>query len=34
MNEFVYPIAAILGAMLVVVGIDAYIFFSEVVSRQ
>lgn len=34
MNEFVYPIAAILGAMLVVVGIDAYIFFSEVISRQ
>ena len=33
MNQFVYAIAAILGAMVVVVGIDAYIFFSEVASR-
>jgi hypothetical protein len=34
MNQFVYSIAAILGAMVVIVGIDAYIFFSEVSSRQ
>jgi hypothetical protein len=34
MKDFVYAIAAILGAILVVVGIDAYIFFSEVASRQ
>lgn len=34
MNEFVYAIAAILGAMLIVVGVDAYLFFTEVASRQ
>lgn len=34
MDEFVYAIAAILGAMLIVVGIDAYLFFTEVASRQ
>lgn len=34
MNEFIYAIAAILGAMVIVVGIDAYIFIHEVMSRQ
>jgi hypothetical protein len=34
MDEFVYAIAAILGAMLIVVGVDAYLFFTEVASRQ
>jgi hypothetical protein len=33
MKEFYYGIAAVLGAMLVVISIDAYIFFSEVASR-
>jgi hypothetical protein len=34
MKDFTYAIGAILGAILVVVGIDAYIFFREVASRQ
>lgn len=34
MNDFNYAITAILGAMLVVVSMDAYIFFTEVASRQ
>lgn len=34
MQDFTYAIAAILGAMLLVIGIDAYIFFSEVAARQ
>lgn len=34
MVDFNYAIAAILGAMLVVISMDAYIFFTEVVSRQ
>ena len=34
MDDFNYAIAAILGAMLVVISMDAYIFFTEVVSRQ
>jgi hypothetical protein len=34
MDDFNYAIAAILGAMLVVVSMDAYIFFTEVASRQ
>jgi hypothetical protein len=33
-NQFVYAIAAILGAMVVVVGIDAHIFFSKVFSQR
>jgi hypothetical protein len=34
MDGFVYAIGAILGAILVLVGIDAYIFICEVASRQ
>ena len=34
MDGFNYAIAALLGAMLVVVSMDAYIFFTEVISRQ
>lgn len=34
MVDFNYAIAAILGAMLVVISMDAYIFFTEVASRQ
>lgn len=34
MQGLPYAIAAILGAMLVTIGVDAYIFFSEVASRQ
>ena len=34
MGDFVYSILAILGAILVVVGIDAYVFIHEVISRQ
>jgi hypothetical protein len=34
MADFNYAIAAILGAMLVVISMDAYIFFTEVASRQ
>lgn len=34
MDDFNYAIAAILGAMLVVITMDAYIFFMEVASRQ
>jgi hypothetical protein len=34
MEDFNYAIAAILGAMLVVISIDAYVFFMEVASRQ
>lgn len=34
MNDFNYAITAILGAMLVVVSMDVYIFFTEVASRQ
>jgi hypothetical protein len=33
MRDFYYAIAALLGAMLVVIGLDAYIFFSEVAKR-
>jgi hypothetical protein len=34
MGGFVYSILAVLGAILIVVGIDAYIFIQEVASRQ
>ena len=34
MDDFNYAVAAILGAMLVVISMDAYIFFTEVASRQ
>jgi hypothetical protein len=34
MEDLNYAIAAILGAMLVVISIDAYVFFMEVASRQ
>ena len=34
MQGFPYAMAAILGAMLFTILIDAYIFFSEVASRQ
>lgn len=34
MSGFVYSIAAVLGAILLIVGIDAYIFIREVASRQ
>jgi len=34
MDDFTWSIIAILGAMLAVVGMDAYIFFMEVASRQ
>ncbi len=34
MEDFNYAIAAILGAMLVVISMDAYLFFVEVASRQ
>lgn len=34
MDDFNYAIAAILGVMLVVISMDAYIFFTEVASRQ
>jgi hypothetical protein len=34
MDDFNYAIASILGAMLVVIGMDAYLFFMEVMSRQ
>ena len=34
MDDFNYAIAAILGAMLVVISMDAYLFFTEVMSRQ
>lgn len=34
MDDFNYAIAAILGAMLVVVSMDVYIFLTEVASRQ
>ena len=34
MEDFSYAIAAILGAMLVVISMDAYLFFMEVASRQ
>jgi hypothetical protein len=34
MEGFNYAIAAILGAMLVVIGMDAYLFFIEVMARQ
>jgi hypothetical protein len=34
MDGFNYAIAAILGAMLVVISMDAYLFFMEVASRQ
>jgi hypothetical protein len=34
MDDFNYAIAAILGAMLVVITMDAYLFFVEVASRQ
>jgi hypothetical protein len=33
MRDFYYAISAVLGAMLVVIGIDAYIFLREVASR-
>lgn len=34
MEGFNYAIAAILGAMLVVISMDAYLFFIEVAARQ
>ena len=34
MDGFNYEIASILGAMLVVISMDAYLFFTEVLSRQ
>jgi len=34
MDGFNYAIASILGAMLVVISMDAYLFFTEVLSRQ
>jgi hypothetical protein len=34
MDGFNYAIASILGAMLVVISMDAYLFFLEVASRQ
>lgn len=34
MKDFYLAIIALLGAMLIIVGIDAYIFFSEVASRK
>ena len=34
MDGFNYAIASILGAMLVVISMDAYLFFMEVASRQ
>jgi len=34
MEGFNYAIASILGAMLVVISMDAYLFFTEVLSRQ
>ena len=34
MDDFNYAIASILGAMLVVISMDAYLFFTEVLSRQ
>lgn len=34
MDDFNYAIASILGAMLLVVGMDAYLFFTEVLSRR
>jgi hypothetical protein len=34
MDGFNLAIAAILGAMLTVVSMDAYLFFTEVLSRQ
>jgi hypothetical protein len=33
MRDFYYAIAALLGTMLVVISIDAYIFLREVASR-
>ena len=33
MRDFYYAIGALLGAMLVVISIDAYIFLREVASR-
>ena len=33
MKDFTYGIAAILGAILVVTGIDAYIFIREILAR-
>jgi hypothetical protein len=34
MDDFNYAIASILGAMLLVVGMDVYLFFTEVLSRR
>ena len=34
MEGFNYAIVSILGAMLVVISIDAYLFFMEVASRR
>ena len=33
MTDFTYGIAAILGAMLIVVGIDAFLFLKEILAR-
>lgn len=33
MRDFYYAIGAVLGAMLIVISIDAYIFLREVASR-
>jgi len=34
MDGFNYAIASILGAMLVVISMDAYLFFIEVLSKR
>jgi hypothetical protein len=34
MNDFAWAIAAVLGAIVVVTGIDAYVFLHEVAARQ
>jgi hypothetical protein len=34
MTGFVYAIAVVLGAILVVTGIDAYHFLTEILARQ
>jgi hypothetical protein len=34
MNGFVYAIASILGAILLITGIDAFIFIRELLARQ
>jgi hypothetical protein len=34
MKDFFIAISVLLGAMLTIVGIDAYVFFNEVASRR